>query len=570
MLSNVVVGFAALRRPVGPVTTTTRRRGVVGSRRTTVVTACIDRTRRGNGVHHRHVSTLEQGKELSIHLTTVHSRRRMAMAMRRSAASPRGMNGYSYNGGDGGGYDAYSAGSRRRGYDDDEEDYDYEQRRASRRGYDGEAKTTTSMNRDEAMFRAMGGIFATACGVLRWGLPLTGGLACWAAAAANTGDAGLLSALSGSLLVGTTLGVCVLIFAAASATMSGASLLWMMAKKYFVRGSGVAVGSGRSRRRNGGMYEDEAPRRRRSPLQSRRDDDDDDERQKPQTRVSKSFSFSDWTPEVPIVDPRAPGKWGGRQGVQGGDAYAWGTHKTPADFRREMREEENRRQSPKTSRDDDDYPSTGPSEWRSRAAYRAKENGMMSSNADVGATPSRFGVAVVDDPREALLKKFEPRERLLPRTPPKPKHAHIPTEVLIAMGGASLETHIGRNAKDILKTNKSSRRARLNNDASRRGASTAVSLFGFGSGDAPRKSSNDNDVSVPRPPSNSRPSRDFPSSSSSSSRREPADEDWQDEIARRARERFERNLSSTFDLGDGFIDDDDEDDDPMDRLRRTR
>ena len=497
----------------------------------------------------------------------------MAMAMRRSAASPRGMNGYSYNGGDGGGYDAYSVGSRRRGYDDDDEDYDYEQRRAKApRGY-SEAKTT--MNRDEAMFRAMGGIFAAACGVLRWGLPLTGGLACWAAAAANTGE-GLLSALSGSLLVGTTLGVCVLIFAAASATMSGASLLWMMAKKYFVRGRGVAVGSGRSRRRNGGMYEydqEEAPRRRRSPLQSRRDDDDDDdERQKPHTRVSKSFSFSDWTPEVPIVDPRAPGKWGGRQGVQGGDAYAWGTHKTPADFRREMRDEENRRQSPKTSRDDDDYPSTGPSEWRSRAAYRAKENGMMSSNAgggDVGATPSRFGVAVVDDPREALLKKFEPRERLLPRTPPKPKHAHIPTEVLIAMGGASLETHIGRNAKDILKTNKSSRSARLNNDASRRGASTAVSLFGFGSGDAPRKSSNDNDVGVPRPPSNSRPSRDFPSSSSSS-RREPADEDWQDEIARRARERFERNLSSTFDLGDGFIDDDDEDDDPMDRLRRTR
>lgn len=491
----------------------------------------------------------------------------------RSAATPRGMNGYSsssYNGGDGG-YDAYTAssvGSRRRGYDDDDEDYEQRRGKASR-GY-SEAKTT--MNRDEAMFRAMGGIFATACGVLRWGLPLTGGLACWAAAAANTGE-GLLSALSGSLLVGTTLGVCVLIFAAASATMSGASLLWMMAKKYFVRGSGVAAASGRSRRRNGGMYyedQEEAPRRRRSPLQSRRDDDDDDERQKPQTRVSKSFSFSDWTPEVPIVDPRAPGKWGGRQGVQGGDAYAWGTHKTPADFRREMRDEENRRQSPKTSRDDDDYPSTGPSEWRSRAAYRAKETGMMSSNAgggDVGATPSRFGVAVVDDPREALLKKFEPRERLLPRTPPKPKHAHIPTEVLIAMGGASLETHIGRNAKDILKTNKSSRSARLNNDASRRGASTAVSLFGFGSGDAPRKSSNDNDVSVPRPPSNSRPSRESPSSSS---RREPADEDWQDEIARRARERFERNLSSTFDLSDGFIDDDDEDDDPMDRLRRTR
>jgi len=473
------------------------------------------------------------------------------------------MRGYSSSSYNGGGYDdaysAYSGMSTRRGgrdrYDEDEDE---------RRGARASVNRTT-MHRDEAMFRAMGGIFATACGVLRWGLPLTGGLACWAAAAANTGE-GLLSALSGSLLVGTTLGVCVLIFAAASATMSGASLLWMMAKKYFVRGSVGASGRRVHSRRSGGMYEEEeeAPRRRpsRSPLQSRRaeDDEDDGERRQPQTRVSKSFSFSDWTPEVPIVDPRAPGKWGGRQGAQGGDAYAWGTHKTPADFRREMREEENRQQSPKTSRDDD-YPSTGPNEWRSRAAYRAKENGLMSSNADVGATPSRFGVAVVDDPREALLRKFEPRERLLPRTPPKPKHAHIPTEVLIAMGGASLETHIGRNAKDILKTKKSSRSGGLNNDASRRGASTAVSLFGFGSGDAPRKSSNDDVVPRPRASSNDS-THGLPSSSSS--RREPADEDWQDEIARRARERFERNLSSTFDLGD------DDDDDPMDRLRRTR
>jgi len=468
-------------------------------------------------------------------------------------------------------YTGYSSATGRRGG----RDVGRERERAEEDAYE-EAPTRTRrydsaprMNREEAMFRAMGGIFATACGVLRWGLPLTGGLACWAAAAANTGE-GLLSALSGSLLVGTTLGVCVLIFAAASATMSGASLLWMMAKNYFVRG-GVASSRGRVDRGSGGLYdEEEAPRRRRrSPPRSRRDDDDDeddDQRRQPQTRVSKSFSFSDWTPEVPIVDPRAPGKWGGRQGAKGGDAYAWGTHKTPADFRREMREEENRWRSSQSSRDDDgDHPSTGPNEWRSRAAYRAKENGMMSLNTADGATPSRFGAVVADDPREALLKKFEPRERLLPRTPPKPKHAHIPTEVLIAMGGASLETHIGRNAKDILKTKKSSQSAGLNNAASRRGASAAVSLFGFGSGDAPRKSNDDDDVVRP-PPSNAARDRDF----QSFSRREPesnANEDWQDEIARRARERFERNLSSTFDLGE---DEDDERDDPMDRLRRTR
>ena len=42
--------------------------------------------------------------------------------------------------------------------------------------------------RDDASVRAMMGIFKNACGTLRWGLPATGGLACWAAAAANAGD----------------------------------------------------------------------------------------------------------------------------------------------------------------------------------------------------------------------------------------------------------------------------------------------------------------------------------------------------------------------------------------------
>jgi hypothetical protein len=79
-------------------------------------------------------------------------------------------------------------------------------------------------------------------------------------------------------------------------------------------------------------------------------------------------------------------------------------------------------------------PSTGPSQWESRAAYRQHAEGFNDPALNgVSATATR-------DPREEILRKFEPKERLLPRTPPKPKHQHIPTEVLIAMGGASLET----------------------------------------------------------------------------------------------------------------------------------
>ena len=73
-------------------------------------------------------------------------------------------------------------------------------------------------------------------------------------------------------------------------------------------------------------------RRRDSRLAYGHDDDDDNDGG---ARVHQSMSFGDWTPEVPVVDPRLPGRWGGRNERVAGDANAWGTHRTPADFRRE-------------------------------------------------------------------------------------------------------------------------------------------------------------------------------------------------------------------------------------------
>ena len=108
-------------------------------------------------------------------------------------------------------------------------------RDARRERRDDDASTREVEDEDEdAVTTALRGVFAQACGFVRWGLPTTGGLACWAAAAANAGTEGLLSALSGALLVGTTLGVCALIFAAASACVSGATLMWMFAKRTMV------------------------------------------------------------------------------------------------------------------------------------------------------------------------------------------------------------------------------------------------------------------------------------------------------------------------------------------------
>ena len=416
--------------------------------------------------------------------------------------------------------------------------------------------------RDDASVRAMMGIFKSACGTLRWGLPATGGWACWAAAAANAGD-GLLGALSGSLLVGTTLGVCALIFAAMSATVSGVTLVWMLARRW-IAGSGNGGTSGRDARRGGGV---------RSPAEPRRAErrGDIDERDAPRETVvvegrEREERYENWRPEVPVVDPRAPGRWGGREGSPSGNPHAWGTHKTPADFRRERGVSEDR---------DGNRGSIGPNEWQSRAAYRQAE-GFNDPDLNGGARAAVVTTTVggANDAHAEILKKFEPKERLLPPTRAKPQHTHIPTEMLIAMGGASLETHIGANGKDILKTTREKRSSSILSHASR-GSTTTVNLFGMGGSD--RSSS----------PPPARPPADERNRTQGTPRDDPVEESSKDaEDARlRARARFQKNLSSSFDFEpttsyeseflsnvmdsvDAYHDDDD--DDALRSLRRTR
>lgn len=414
--------------------------------------------------------------------------------------------------------------------------------------------------RDDASVRAMMGIFKSACGTLRWGLPATGGLACWAAAAANAGD-GLLGALSGSLLVGTTLGVCALIFAAMSATVSGVTLVWMLARRW-IAGSGNGGTSGRDTRRGGGVRSPAGPRR----AERRRDVD---KRDAPRETVvagrGREEAYGDWRPEVPVVDPRAPGRWGGREGSPSGNPHAWGTHKTPADFRRErgVSEDENRG-------------SIGPNEWQSRAAYRQAEGfNDPDLNGGARAAVATATVGGANDAHAEILKKFEPKERLLPPTRAKPQHTHIPTEMLIAMGGASLETHIGANGKDILKTTREKRSSSILSHTSR-GSTTTVNLFGMGGRD--RSSS----------PPPARPPADERNRTQGTPRDDPVEESSKDaEDARlRARARFQKNLSSSFDFEpttsyesefmsnvmdsvDAYHDNDD-DDDALRSLRRTR
>ena len=427
---------------------------------------------------------------------------------------------------------------------------------------DDDARRDDAREGEDAVTTALRGVFAQACGFVRWGLPTTGGLACWAAAAANAGTEGLLSALSGALLVGTTLGVCALIFAAASACVSGVTLMWMYAKRTMVN---AVVGrrardAGRPRRRARSTATRETATLRSPRRGAAAREDDRGERAR--LDEGKSFSFGEWRPEVPVVDPRAPGRWGGRDGAAA-SSDEWGTHKTPADFRREMSSMDD---SSFDARDGRRPPSTGPSQWKSRAAYRQHAEGFddpalngVAASATTTATTSR-------DPREEILRKFEPKERLLPRTPPKPKHQHIPTEVLIAMGGASLETHIGNNARDILKASRANRSSKTLSGTAPRGSMQTVNLFGFGSKDVDASPSS-RDEPPPPPRERSTPS----------------------DAARRARERFQRNLSSSFDhepstsssYESAFFnemvssyDDDDDDDDDEDAsargLRRAR
>ena len=179
-----------------------------------------------------------------------------------------------------------------------------------------------------------------------------------------------------------------------------------------------------------------------------------------------------------------------------------------------------------------------------------------------------------NDAHAEILKKFEPKERLLPPTRAKPQHTHIPTEMLIAMGGASLETHIGANGKDILKTTREKRSSSILSHASR-GSTTTVNLFGMGGRD--RSSS----------PPPARPPADERNRTQGTPRDDPVEESSKDaEDARlRARARFQKNLSSSFDFEpttsyeseflsnvmdsvDAYHDDDD--DDALRSLRRTR
>lgn len=407
----------------------------------------------------------------------------------------------------------------------------------------------------DALVRAMMGIFKSACGTLRWGLPTTGGLACWAAAAANAGD-GLLGALSGSLLVGTTLGVCALIFAAASATLSGVTLAWMLAKRW-VAGVGNGGASGRDARR-GGVRSPGTARRR--GAERRRDVDESDGTYEAAVVEGRARAdrFGNWQPVVPVVDPRAPGRWGGREGSPSGDPNAWGTHKTPADFRRERGVDE---------REDENRGSIGPNEWQSRAAYRQAE-GFNDPDLNGGARASAAAVGGGAESHAEILKKFEPKERLLPRARPKPQHTHIPTEMLIAMGGASLETHIGANGKDILKTTREKRSSSILSRASR-GSTTTVNLFGMGGRDR----------------SSTPPPTPTPVDERSEESHVDDDEGEEEDARRRARARFQKNLSSSFvfeprssyesefmsnvvESMDAY--DDEDDDEDMRALRRAR
>lgn len=430
--------------------------------------------------------------------------------------------------------------SRSRTYGEVEADgaRDADETRATERAERRAMRTRSMERRDEAMMTAMSGVFATACGVLRFGLPATGGLACWAAAAANSGE-GLLGALGGALLVGTTLGVCAMIFAAMSATFSGVAMAWIMVRRWLKAAPGM--------RRS-------ASRGSRSPPAGRPSRDYDggngDGRRGPNPGLdkSRSFSYGDWDPIVPVVDPRAPERLGSVRGEQVvRDPRQWGTHKRPADFRRENRDLE-RRSSIRRDEDDD---SLGSSQWRSRAAYRQAEG--FSDASLVGTAAAQAETAVWSNPHEEVIKKFTPKERLLPPTPPKPKHAHIPTATLIAMGGASLQSHIGHNGKDILSNARKNRASNVTRTGS--ASDTVVKgMFGF-------------DVSVPEIPD--RQQQSFAN-------------DGDDQAAAIARARFEHNLSSSFerprrDFEAEFLnvvmqrDEIDEDeDDTMRSLRGTR
>lgn len=116
------------------------------------------------------------------------------------------------------------------------------------------ASTTSHDADDLERLGATWSVFRRAVDVLRWTLPITGGLACWVAAAPNLGATGTLGAIQPALSGGLTVGALSLLVALGAAAFSGAQMCLLFVARFFrgTLGRGVGRGGGDGGDRGGG------------------------------------------------------------------------------------------------------------------------------------------------------------------------------------------------------------------------------------------------------------------------------------------------------------------------------
>ena len=172
----------------------------------------------------------------------------------------------------------------------------------------------------------------------------------------------------------------------------------------------------------------------------------------PSKRAARE-AYDAWTPEVPIVDPRAQiprpsdvdyysssRRTGGSKDTQPDwdKNESWGSYKSPGQRRRELGYEFKGTDALKNYVDPRDQYERRVSNHSPEAEYIYNQHNIRS-NDELRA------------PRHDInnyTNTIPERDRLIPKPMERPKPGYIPTEVLIAMGGASLSSHIKTKVED--------------------------------------------------------------------------------------------------------------------------
>jgi hypothetical protein len=175
----------------------------------------------------------------------------------------------------------------------------------------------------------------------------------------------------------------------------------------------------------------------------------------PSKRAARE-AYDSWTPEVPIVDPRAqvprpsdvdyysssasaPRSQAFSQQPEWDRNESWGSYKSPGQRRREMGHEFKGTEALKNYVDPRDQ------------YERRVSNSSPEAESVYNQYASRSNGDHLRAPRHDINNYTNPipeRDRLIPKPMERPKPGYIPTEVLIAMGGASLSTHIKNKFED--------------------------------------------------------------------------------------------------------------------------